>query len=125
MADRTSMVNTRSYRISTNSDFTVPGLLLSVHPSLAYLISWDERWAIPWNVDTTKTWPQITVAATYPGASAKDVSESVTSILEEEINGAKGMLYFESSSSNGSAEITVTFKPGTDLAILAAIIIGD
>ncbi|MBD9531220.1 multidrug efflux RND transporter permease subunit [Comamonas sp. CMM01] len=58
--------------------------------------------------------PQITVAATYPGASAKDVSESVTSILEEEINGAKGMLYFESSSSNASAEITVTFKPGMD-----------
>lgn len=61
--DRTSMVNTRSYRVSGNSDFTVPGLLLSVHPSLAYQISWDERWSIPWNVDTTKTWPQITVSA--------------------------------------------------------------
>jgi len=61
--DRSSMVNTRSYRVSGNSDFTVPGLLLSVHPSLAYQISWDERWAIPWNVDTTKTWPQITVSA--------------------------------------------------------------
>ncbi|MBK9578017.1 MAG: cell surface protein SprA [Fibrobacterota bacterium] len=62
-ADRTAMVNTRSYRVSGNSDFTVPGLLLSVHPSLAYQISWDERWSVPWNVDTTKTWPQITVSA--------------------------------------------------------------
>ncbi|MBK8803415.1 MAG: cell surface protein SprA [Fibrobacteres bacterium] len=61
--DRSSMVNTRSYRVSGNSDFTIPGLLLSVHPSLAYQISWDERWMSPWNVDTTKTWPQITVSA--------------------------------------------------------------
>lgn len=62
-ADRTGMVNTRSYRISTNTEFTVPGLLLSVQPSLAYQISWDERWAVPWSVDTTRTWPQITINA--------------------------------------------------------------
>src|SRR6218665_1102343 len=58
--------------------------------------------------------PQISVMATYPGASAKDIADSVTSVLEEEINGAKNMLYFESSSSSNAAEITVTFKPGTD-----------
>ena len=44
--------------------------------------------------------PQITVTATYPGASASTVVSSVTSILEEEINGARGLLYFDSSSSN-------------------------
>ncbi|MDD0815007.1 multidrug efflux RND transporter permease subunit [Curvibacter sp. HBC28] len=61
--------------------------------------------------------PQITVTATYPGASASAVVNSVTSILEEELNGARGLLYFDSSSSNSSAEITATFKPGTDPAL--------
>ena len=59
--------------------------------------------------------PQISITATYPGASAKVLTETVTSIIEEELNGAKNMLYFESTNnSNGMAEITVTFEPGTD-----------
>lgn len=59
--------------------------------------------------------PQITISATYPGASAELINESVTSVIEEELSGAKGMLYFESSStSTGTADITVTFAPGTD-----------
>ena len=62
--------------------------------------------------------PQITVTATYPGASASTVSESVTSIIEEELNGAKGLLYHESSSTSaGTAEINVIFQPGTDPAM--------
>jgi hypothetical protein len=60
-SDRSSMANVRTYRVSTSTDFTVPGLLLTVQPSLAYQISWDEKWASPWDVDTSKTWPQITV----------------------------------------------------------------
>lgn len=59
--------------------------------------------------------PQIGIIATYPGASASVVTDSVTSIIEEELNGAKHMLYYDSSSSsNGMAEIYVTFEPGTD-----------
>ena len=59
--------------------------------------------------------PQINIYATYPGASAQTLTNSVTSVIEEELNGAKGLLYFESSSnSNGVAEIGVTFGPGTD-----------
>ncbi|GLZ87001.1 resistance-nodulation-cell division multidrug efflux transporter MexD [Metapseudomonas resinovorans] len=59
--------------------------------------------------------PQITITATYPGASAKVLVESVTSVVEESLNGAKGLLYFESTNnSNGIAEIVVTFQPGTD-----------
>nr|WP_181377577.1 multidrug efflux RND transporter permease subunit TMexD [Pseudomonas aeruginosa]AVE20481.1 RND efflux system, inner membrane transporter CmeB [Pseudomonas aeruginosa] len=59
--------------------------------------------------------PQITITATYPGASAKVLVDSVTSVIEEELNGAKNLLYFESTSNaNGIAEITVTFQPGTD-----------
>lgn len=59
--------------------------------------------------------PQITITATYPGASAQVLTDSVTSVIEDELNGAKNMLYFESTSNaNGIAEITVTFQPGTD-----------
>ena len=59
--------------------------------------------------------PQISVSVSYPGASASTINDSVVSLIEEELNGARGLLYYESSSSStGSADITVTFKPGTD-----------
>ena len=59
--------------------------------------------------------PQVSIFATYPGASASTLVDSVTSVIEEELSGAKGLLYFESSSSsNGTAEVTATFQPGTD-----------
>ncbi|CAM4137830.1 multidrug efflux RND transporter permease subunit [Bordetella tumulicola] len=59
--------------------------------------------------------PAITITATYPGASAGEVAESVTSIIEDQLNGAKGLLYYESvSDSNGQSTITATFTPGTD-----------
>ncbi|MEM6158961.1 efflux RND transporter permease subunit [Erwinia sp. P6884] len=58
--------------------------------------------------------PQISIWATYPGASATAVVDNVTSVIEEELNGTKGLLYYESSNSAGTAEITVTFAPGTD-----------
>ena len=62
--------------------------------------------------------PQISISATYPGASATTVMESVTSVIEEELNGTKGLLYFDSSSgATGLAEITATFAPGTDPAL--------
>jgi len=59
--------------------------------------------------------PQILITAAYPGASAELINDSVTSLIEEELNGAKGLLYYESqSNSAGLAEIHVTFAPGTD-----------
>ena len=62
--------------------------------------------------------PQISIQAVYPGASAQVLNESVTSLIEEELNGAKGLLYYESvNNANGSAEIVVTFAPGTDPAL--------
>lgn len=47
--------------------------------------------------------PQITITATYPGASAKVLVDSVTSVLEESLNGAKGLLYFESTNNTPTA----------------------
>ncbi|QUX90226.1 multidrug efflux RND transporter permease subunit [Marinomonas sp. A3A] len=59
--------------------------------------------------------PQVEITATYPGASAQVLVDSVTSVIEEELNGAKGLLYFDSSSNaNGIAQITASFEPGTD-----------
>ena len=59
--------------------------------------------------------PAITISADYPGASAEEVSRSVVSLIEDELNGADGLLYYSSTAdSSGSASIVVTFEPGTD-----------
>lgn len=58
--------------------------------------------------------PQIQLMATYPGASAQTIDESVVSLIEQELNGVNNLLYFSSGSSQNSATMTVTFKPGTD-----------
>lgn len=64
--------------------------------------------------------PQVTVTATYVGASAQEVESAVTIPLEEAINGVEGMDYMTSSSGNdGSSTITITFKTGYDLNIAA------
>lgn len=59
--------------------------------------------------------PSVVVRATYPGASAQILDESVTSLIEQALNGAEGLMYMESQSqSSGSAQITAYFRPGTD-----------
>jgi len=64
--------------------------------------------------------PTVTVTANYTGANAFDVEESVTRPLEDKLNGVKGMLYMESSStSSGTSLITIYFEPGYDLDIAA------
>ena len=64
--------------------------------------------------------PQVVVSATYPGASAQVVADTVTTPLEQQINGVQGMTYMSSSSSNdGSSTITVTFDVGYPLDIAA------
>ena len=59
--------------------------------------------------------PQVNVNATYPGASARTLQDSVTQVLEQQLTGLDGLLYFRStSSSRGQAQINVTFEKGTD-----------
>ncbi len=59
--------------------------------------------------------PTIAINATYPGASAKTVQDSVTQIIEQKMTGLDGLLYMSSSSdSYGRATITLTFDAGTD-----------
>jgi HAE1 family hydrophobic/amphiphilic exporter-1 len=67
--------------------------------------------------------PTITVSATYPGASAETVAETVATPIEEQINGVQDMLYMSSQSTgDGHLTITVTFKLGTDLNIAQVLV---
>ncbi|MEZ8188169.1 multidrug efflux RND transporter permease subunit [Shewanella sp. 5S214] len=57
----------------------------------------------------------VSIYAAYPGATPQTLNDSVVSLVERELSGVKNLLYFESSvDSSGSAQITATFKPGTD-----------
>ncbi|AFL69268.1 efflux RND transporter permease subunit [Sulfurospirillum barnesii] len=59
--------------------------------------------------------PTIRIDATYKGASAETVENSVVQIIEQQLTGLDGLLYFSSSSSSaGSARMSVTFEKGTD-----------
>ena len=60
--------------------------------------------------------PTVVVSASYPGADARTLAETVATPLEQEINGVEDMIYLSSSSTgDGRMQITVTFKLGTDL----------
>ena len=64
--------------------------------------------------------PQVKVTASYPGANANVVEQSVAAPIEAKVNGVDDMLYMSSTSSNdGSYALTVTFKVGTDPDIAA------
>ena len=59
--------------------------------------------------------PQVTVTATYPGASAATMESTVTQVIEQQITGIDNLIYFSSTSgSNGQAVITLSFATGTN-----------
>ena len=61
---------------------------------------------------------QVNIRASYPGASAETVENSVTQIIEQQLTGLDGLLYFDSnSSSRGQVNISATFAKGTDADI--------
>ena len=62
--------------------------------------------------------PSVSVVTTYPGADAETLARTVATPIEQEINGVEGMLYMSSySTSDGTLQLTVVFRPGVDLDI--------
>ncbi|MGV1872004.1 MULTISPECIES: efflux RND transporter permease subunit [Agrobacterium] len=60
--------------------------------------------------------PQLTISTTYPGASPQDIYQGVTRLIEDELNGVEGLMYFESTSdTSGQVSINATFEAGTNI----------
>ncbi len=67
--------------------------------------------------------PVIQVTATYPGASAQVVADTVAAPIEQQVNGVPGMIYMESTSaSDGSYTLKVTFELGTNIDIASVLV---
>ena len=61
--------------------------------------------------------PAIAFNITYPGASAQVIEETVTALIEQEMNGIEHLLYMESSAELGVGSVTLTFTPGTNIDV--------
>lgn len=87
-------------------------MVISIVLTLAGAIS---LFSLPISLYPEVTPPTIVVSATYPGASAEVIANTVGIPLEETINGVEDMLYMDSTSdSAGSYDLTITFKVGTN-----------
>ena len=90
-------------------------IFASVLSIIIVLMGLGAMWSLPVSQYPNILPPQIEVNASYPGASADVIAESVAAPLEQQINGAVGMIYMSSSASaSGNVSISVTFKTGTD-----------
>ena len=60
--------------------------------------------------------PTISVNASYPGANAATIADTVASVIEQEVNGVEGMIYmYSQSTDDGNMQLSVTFEVGTDI----------
>ncbi|HEY4232885.1 MAG TPA: efflux RND transporter permease subunit, partial [Lacipirellulaceae bacterium] len=67
--------------------------------------------------------PTVQVTASYPGANAQTVRDTVAAPIEEQVSGVEGMMYMSSQSTNdGAYKLTVTFRLGTDSDIAQVLV---
>src|SRR5512135_3834483 len=67
--------------------------------------------------------PTVTVSASYPGANARVVADTVAAPIEQQVNGVENMMYMSSQCTNdGNYTLTVTFKPGVDLNMAQVLV---
>ncbi len=67
--------------------------------------------------------PTVQVSATYPGANAQTVSQTVGIPIEQQVNGVEGMLYMSSTSSvSGEYKLTITFEVGTNIDLATVMV---
>src|SRR5919206_626661 len=67
--------------------------------------------------------PTVEVSASYPGANAKVVADTVAAPIEQQVNGVEGMMYMSSQCTNdGMYTLTVTFRIGVDLNIAQVLV---
>ncbi|HSR34898.1 MAG TPA: efflux RND transporter permease subunit, partial [Anaerolineae bacterium] len=67
--------------------------------------------------------PTVQVTATYPGASARVVADTIALPIEQQVNGVEDMLYMQSTSaSDGTYKLVITFKVGTDLDMAQVLV---
>src|SRR5205814_9997385 len=67
--------------------------------------------------------PTIQVTCNYPGASAKEVADSVAAPIEQQVNGVEGIMYMSSQCANdGSYNLTVTFHPGMNINVAQVLV---
>ncbi|MBC08267.1 efflux RND transporter permease subunit [Thalassospira sp.] len=72
-------------------------------------------WQLPVEQYPSIAPPSVEISATYPGASAQTVENTVTQVIEQQMNGLDYLRYMSSTSSgNGQASITLTFEPEAD-----------
>jgi len=94
--------------------------VLSVMVTLGGAVAWL---ALPVAQYPEITPPTIEVSASYPGANANIVAETVGAPLEQQVNGVEGMMYMSAQSTNdGNYTLTITFESGTNLNIAQVLV---
>ncbi|MFD0893634.1 multidrug efflux RND transporter permease subunit [Luteolibacter ambystomatis] len=99
------------------SDFFIKRpIFAGVLSILILLVGGISLWNLPVSEYPEVVPPTVVVTATYPGANPKTIAETVSTPLEQAINGVEGSMYmFSQATSDGVMTLTVTFKLGTDL----------